>query len=180
MQHQFSLVALPVTAFAQAHAALQGTVPLARLERLLQEDRAASADTPVHYTLEGAMQTDAAGAAEPWLHLRAHTRITLTCQRCLEDALLEVEFDRRFRFVATEALAEIEDEESEEDVLVQSGAFDALELLEDELLMALPLVPRHTVCPVPVRLHTQDEDFDAPPEKPHPFAVLEKLKKDAG
>jgi uncharacterized protein len=86
--------------------------------------------------------------------------------------------ERAFRFVASEEQAELEDEESEEDVLVLSRDFNLLELIEDELLMALPVVPKHEVCPAPVKLQAQDADFDeaAPEQKPNPFAILQQLK----
>ncbi len=55
--------------------------------------------------------------------------------------------DRSFRFVADEDTAAALDDEAEEDVLALSRSFDLLALVEDELLMALPVVPRHEVCP---------------------------------
>jgi uncharacterized protein len=39
------------------------------------------------------------------------------------------------------------DADSEDDVLALTRALDLQELVEDELLLALPLVPRHEVCP---------------------------------
>ena len=67
---------------------------------------------------------------------------------------------------------------SEEDVLVLSREFNLLELVEDELLMSVPPVPKHEECPAPVKLQAADADFvDAPVEKPNPFAVLQQLKK---
>jgi uncharacterized protein len=63
-------------------------------------------------------------------------------------------------------------------VLVLSRNFNLAELVEDELLMALPVAPKHDVCPQPVKLQAADADFvDAPEEKPNLFAVLEQLKK---
>jgi uncharacterized protein len=47
------------------------------------------------------------------------------------------------------------------------------ELIEDELLMALPVVPRHDECPTSVPLASSDDDFEvASAEKPNPFAAL--------
>lgn len=57
--------------------------------------------------------------------------------------------DRSFRFVPDEETAELEDDDSDEDVLALSSEFNLLELIEDELLMEVPVVPRHEVCPVP-------------------------------
>ena len=58
-----------------------------------------------------------------------------------------------------------------------SREFHLRELIEDELLMALPLVPRHDTCPNPVALASSDEDFEAASaEKPNPFAALAGFK----
>lgn len=74
-------------------------------------------------------------------------------------------------------------------MLVISRQFDLLELVEDELLLAAPIVPRHEVCPTPVVLSTGDWSDDPAGEtseasaqapandKPNPFAVLASLRK---
>ena len=74
---------------------------------------------------------------------------------------MPVSVDRAFRFVSDEALAAIQDEQSEEDVLAASRSFDLIALIEDELLMELPLAPRHETCPEPLPMAAADEDFDA-------------------
>ena len=75
------------------------------------------------------------------------------------------------------AIREAEDE-CEEDLLVLSKQFDLRELLEDELLLELPLVPKHDVCPGKVKLASTDEDFKAAlTQKPNAFAALGSLKK---
>ena len=85
--------------------------------------------------------------------------------------------ERSFRFVADEDMAAAQDEQSEEDVLALSRSFDLVELVEDELLMELPLAPRHESCPVPVKLTVVDEEFDAAAaQHENPFAILEKFK----
>ena len=67
---------------------------------------------------------------------------------------------------------------SEEDVLVLSKQFDAHALIEDELLMAAPIVPKHDVCPQAVKLASTDEEFKAAlTQKPNAFAALGSLKK---
>jgi uncharacterized protein len=91
-----------------------------------------------------------------------------------------VEVDRWFRFVADEATADAEDEESEEDVLVMEPRFDLHSLIEDELLLALPLIPMHDVCPEPVRMSAGELPEPAETEKPHPFAALAALRKAGG
>ena len=101
----------------------------------------------------------------------------LTCQRCLGPVDIPVVVDRDFRFVSSEEQAEAEDEEAEEDVLALSREFNLQELIEDEMLMELPVVPRHEICPTEVKLAAQDVDFEAAQaEKPNPFAALAGLK----
>jgi uncharacterized protein len=89
-----------------------------------------------------------------------------------------VSVQQAFRFVTDEAIAELEDEDSEEDVLVLSSDMDVWELIEDELIMTVPLVPKHTVCPTQVPMSVADEAFEAAQEaRPNPFAALAKLKQ---
>ena len=88
-----------------------------------------------------------------------------------------LQVDRWFRFVADEATALAQDDESEEDLLVISRSFDLHELIEDELLMELPMVPLHEHCPQPVLLQSGNDDFEqAQADKPNPFAALAQLQ----
>ena len=125
----------------------------------------------------------AAAARQLWLHLRVHGEVPLVCQRCLEPYWQPLQVDRWFRFVADEATAAAEDERCEEDLLVASGArFDLRGLIEDELLLAAPLVPRHERCPVPLPLAAGDRlgmvDAVPPAESTtHPLGLLAALKR---
>jgi uncharacterized protein len=91
-----------------------------------------------------------------------------------------VEVDQWYRFVASEDIAMAEDDQSEEDLLVMEPQFNLLAVLEDELLMALPLVPMHEECPVAPKLQAGDiaepDEAGEPGEKPNPFAMLAQLK----
>lgn len=177
MKHDYDARHLNVEAFAKAQGTLEGSESLAHFGRLLEEAQGLGAQTPVHFTAKGMTRPDGAPGAQVWLALTAQVALPQTCQRCLGPVELPVSFEREFRFVATEEVAAVEDEESEEDVLALSRDFNLLELVEDELLMALPAVPKHDVCPDAVKLQVADADFaDEPAEKPNPFAVLERLK----
>ena len=101
----------------------------------------------------------------------------MVCQRCMGPISIPIAIDREFRFVANEEDAAAQDDGSEEDLLVLSREFNLHELIEDELLMGLPLIPRHDVCPTAVKLEAVDPDFEAnTASKPNPFAVLAKLQ----
>lgn len=132
--------------------------------------------------------TRAAVPRQLWLRVQAHGALPLVCQRCLEPYWEPVQLDRWFRFVADEATALAEDDTCEEDLLVRQGPrFDLRTLVEDELLLAAPLVPRHGACPHPLplahgdRLHTDGpaaDDDGAPPAAPRrPLAALAALKR---
>ena len=178
MTKEFKAEHLNVSAFAQSNGSLAGEERLARFDRLIEETQGVGGENWVSYNAKGEMRLDAAGDKEVWLHLSGQVVLPLVCQRCLGPVDKEVAFDRYFRFVASEDLAAIEDEESEEDVLVLSRSFNLLELLEDELLMAMPPAPTHDVCPVSLKFQAVDSDFDAQTaQKPNPFAALAALKK---
>ncbi|WP_297749197.1 DUF177 domain-containing protein [Hydrogenophaga sp.] len=154
---------------------------MALLPRLLSEAAGeAPSPGPVQWEILGEMRPGPAGASpEPWMHMRAGTKLPLTCQRCLGPVETDLEVDRWFRFVADEAAAEAQDDDCEEDLLALEPRPNLYEVLEDELLMALPLVPVHGICPV--QWPMQARDPAVPDEegsgRPNPFAVLQKLKK---
>ena len=168
---------LDVAAFARAQAELRGDLAPARLERLVQECAPGSQPaTPVRWTAQGEQRTGAGGQSQAWLRLQASADLPLTCQRCLQAVTVPLSVDRWFRFVADEAAAMAEDDASEEDLLVLSRRFDLIELVEDELLMAVPLVPMHEPCPTELPRPAAGIGPEES-EKPHPFAALARLKR---
>ncbi|MET3512590.1 uncharacterized protein ABIC63_000350 [Pseudacidovorax sp. 1753] len=181
MKTEFDAARLDVKAFAQAGATLVETSPLAPWARLTEEAAQATGEAgpvEVAWSAHGEMRGSAAGPGVPWLHVEAEVQLPLVCQRCLGPVQTVLSVDRWFRFVADEATAAAEDEEADEDVLALAADFDLRALVEDELLMDIPVAPRHEVCPEQPRFSAADEDFDAAgSDKPNPFAVLEGLRK---
>ncbi len=155
---------------------LAGQDVLSNYERLMSETEGLGGRNALDWSVRGALQSDQTGQPQAWLHLNVSLSLPLTCQRCLETVDVPLKIGRAFRFVATEAQAELEDDASQEDVLVLSHDFDLAALIEDEVLMDLPVVPRHESCPVPVKLTAEDADFSAAPSRPNPFSVLAGLK----
>jgi uncharacterized protein len=168
---------LDVKAFAQAASKIAGHDVLLKYERLMQETEALGGDRILNWAAQGEVRIDEAGSEQVWLHLTVDTSLPLTCQRCLGPVDIAVTVNQSFRFVGSEEAAEAQDEDAEEDVLALSQDFKLSDLIEDEILMALPVVPRHEVCPVEVKLAVVDPGFDAASaEKRNPFAVLAKLQ----
>lgn len=168
---------LDVKSFAHAAGQLSGSDSLLHYERLMHETAGAGGDRPLTWSAQGELRVDESGAEQCWLHLSAQVSLPLTCQRCLGPVDSLVAFERSFRFVDTEEAAQAQDDESEEDVLALDPEFRLSDLIEDEMLMELPLVPRHDVCPTALKLAVEDAGFEqASSEKQHPFAVLSKLQ----
>jgi uncharacterized protein len=178
MSSTYDPLMLPLAGFARSGANLQGAFPLLDLARLRAQSVVDAADAAAHFDAKGSERFDATGHPQIWLHISGNCRLTMECQRCLRPAGIDLAFERDFRFVANEALAAVEDEESEEDVLVFERQFNLRDLVEDELLMAIPLVPMHPSCPETPRFSVADADFDAAAQvQTNPFAVLAGLKR---
>ena len=170
---------LDIKAFVQAGAHLQGHDVLLKYERLAQEAQGLHPDLTVNWQVRGELRAVEGQAPESWLHLTVQATQPLLCQRCLSPVDVPLQVDRWFRFVADEATAELLDDDAEEDLLAISREFNLRELIEDELLMSLPVVASHEDCPVAVVMESSSEDFDAAEEeKPNPFASLSNFKAD--
>ena len=167
--------AIDLSAFCRRGLSISGAWPLSTLTRLAVAFSAAT-DGEARFSASGSLRAVTGGAAETWLDLEVQAMVPLQCQRCLQTLAEPLQVQRQIRFVPTEEEAERLDEESEDDVLLLPHRLDLQELLEDELILALPLVPRHTVCPEPLVAATEAEAHDE--EVPaHPFAALAALRK---
>ena len=175
----FDPLRLDVQAFANDAAELDGRWPLRRFDRLGEathsESRPAEGDEVV-WSARGVLRDKSADRPQTWLHLLARTQLRLECQRCLQPLDTVLDIDRWFHFVAGEDAAAQIDADSEDDVLALTRALDLAELVEDELLLALPLVPRHgATCPSP--LLPANDAADLQQDKANPFAALAALKR---
>ncbi len=169
---------LNMQAFAEAGVKLTEATPLQNLERLAHEISGSQHDLIVNWQATPELRVGSSGQTDIWLHLTANATLPLTCQRCMGPVQIGLQTDQWYRFVASEDIAMAEDDAADEDLLVLTPQFDLMEVLEDELLMALPLVPMHVACPeLPV---FSAGVLDMPPyaaDKPNPFAALAQLKK---
>lgn len=179
----FDPLRLDVSALAEQGKSVAGSWPLASLQRLAASAHAEvplKAGDVVTWSARGEQRPRAGAPAEIWLHLQAGARLELECQRCLGPVATALEVDRALRFVPGEDQAAALDADSEDDVLALVRWLDLRELVEDELLLALPLVPRHEACPQPLPMAGGPALPEDPADRPHPFAVLQALKKRGG
>ena len=171
----FDPTKLDVEALAKADASIKGTWPIAQLERLASSTVAPAEADLVTWWARGEHRAVRGGQPQAWLHVGATTQVMLECQRCLAPVAADVNAQRSFLFVHGEETAAELDADSDDDVLALTRSLDLRELIEDELLLALPLVPRHETCPQPL-LHSESP-APAEEEAPHPFAALAALKR---
>jgi len=97
--------------------------------------------------------------------------VFLTCQRTMEVFRYAVEVQDRLVLVGSESeLPPIEGENDEEDFVVATDPLDPLGLVEDAVLLALPMVPRKPGT------GPAAEGNEAGSGTPSPFAALASLK----
>jgi uncharacterized protein len=108
---------------------------------------------------------------------RIAARLGFRCQRCLERLEQEVVSEPvLFFFRPGAAQAGVPDEA---ETLVVESPMVLAEFVEDELLLALPMMPRHPAgtCGAGVQDGRARKETPAETAKPNPFAVLEKLRR---
>jgi uncharacterized protein len=127
--------------FASAGATQQGIWPLSDFPRL--RDMLAADGGEVRYEIRGVRDE----RGRPGLRIRVSGTLALRCQRCLEPMALEVHTDETLVLAAT--LAEIHAEPADArapDRVVAGKEMALRELIEDELILAVPYAPRHEDC----------------------------------
>ena len=162
-----------------------------RLHDLLVDDEGA-----IEWRLNGERRRRAQGGSEGYLRLTFSGTVNASCVRCLEAVRTDLAEERLIKLALTETQAEREDVDAEDfDVLAANPRLDVLDLVEDELIMELPIAPRHEACSLPDQTgdgvdgaaasdEPVGEPSDAPgtgnaaddPPRPRPFAVLASLK----
>ncbi len=170
---------LDVAAFAAANGELKGEWEVASLRRLMSATLASAPEagrTGVLWQARGERLPLPAAGMRPSVLIEAEAEVTLECQRCLQPMRLPLQARRRIFFVEGEDAAAALDADNDDDVLALVPALDLQALVEDELLLALPIVPRHDVCPEPLpRAFVEEECENAPAQSP--FAALAALKR---
>jgi uncharacterized protein len=127
----------------------------------------------VSWSLKGWRTT----GGQSFLEVSITAKPVLQCQRCLEPFEYEVSVVNRVELVNRES--DLEDEDDDENALERilgSRRFDVLSFIEDELILAVPYVPRHEVCPGGVSL-VQSEEPVVQEKRPSPFSALAQLKQ---
>ena len=103
------------------------------------------------------------------LQLEVSGTISLSCQRCLGAIPFDLDVDSLLELVPEgEEMSQDELEDDTRDFLPVARELNVAELVEDEILLALPVAPRHEKCSLPGAADAG--------ERENPFAVLAGLK----
>lgn len=156
--------------FAEQHLHLDGTVKLIDMHRL-------NATRPHAEESERVMVNLLFGVDEQkmtYLKGHLHANLKLQCQRCLEPFTYEIISDFALGIVRTldeeKALPELY-----EPAMVQDGQLALREVIEDELILNLPIIPRHEPEHCKVQLPLADTGWEESKGE-NPFQVLKNLK----
>lgn len=159
--------------FAAEESCIAGKLALMRLTRL--HDVLASREGWLDCELVGFREADKVGGGETklGLHLQVRGRLDMYCQRCLAEVGIDCTIDSRLLLIPPDAEWPVEDLESDDfDAIPANRELSVMSLVEEEVLLALPIVPHHAVCQPPAKTGAAKEKSE-----PSPFAVLAGLKK---
>ncbi|SFW31635.1 YceD family protein [Luteibacter sp. UNCMF366Tsu5.1] len=156
----------------RARRSFQGQLPVSAFSRL--GEVIASTEGDVTYALD--FGRDEFGIA--YVAVRAKADLTLICQRSLEPFQMPVEVDARLGLIVEESEEASLPPGYEALLVEQDGKLDPVATIEDELLLALPLVPVNPDYELPDDVKGSDEEDTASQEKSeNPFAALRGLIK---
>lgn len=123
--------------FARGAMQQKGALGMEHLPRLAQMQ--CSTDG-LEYVLQGGTSS----FGKPCLRISVTGEMQLVCQRCLGPLSVPVAVDVELQLA--ESLREIAEADDDIDRVLASRAMDVGQLVEDEVILALPTVPRHGSC----------------------------------
>jgi uncharacterized protein len=148
-----------------ARRQFEGTLPLSAFPRL----RDSLLDTGGECRFELEFGRDAGNQA--FVEVRADAELPLLCQRTLERYLHRVRLVQQLGLITSEAQESALPEQMEPLLVPESGEMPAIDLVEDELILALPVVPINPDSTLPDAFRVEEAE-----EKQNPFGVLSQLK----
>ncbi len=156
-----------------ARRSFEGTLPIATMSRLCEV--LASADGVVNFELD--FGRDSLGIS--YVDVRAQAALTLICQRTLEPFVMPITVDTRLGLIKLERDEAGLPPDCEALLVPEHGRLNPADMIEDELLLALPLVPVNPDSSIAdeVTGHEPEEDSAGEGRSENPFAVLRELKQ---
>lgn len=165
-------MSIPATVQASAAVArntrYEGQLPIKLMPRLAQA--IAQGSEPVEVELQAGRD-----AGYPGVQGHIHGSLRLVCQRCEGTFQWSLETEFKLRLVTSE-LEERETLHDCDPYLVQDDTLPLRELVEEEILLALPMLARCESCENSVKAAPAPARQEAPVRE-NPFAALKKQLK---
>ena len=150
-----------------AQRRFEGRLPLSGMPRLREALHDVAGEC--RYALEFGRD----GLDQRYVEVHVEADLPLQCQRTLERFLLPVKAMQRLGLITDESQEAALPEGMEPCLLGPDGQLDPAGLIEDELILAIPVVP---IDPRSAELEATWPDDAGAEEKPNPFAALAALK----
>lgn len=162
---------LVINALQFSHAAdsLSGSILPENFARL--QDFLADNAGRIDYELSGGIDK----YSRYTLRIKLRGTINLCCQRCLDKMPHPINIESELILARNDGELARYDEDCLVDAILASEELDVFTLIEDEIILGLPLSPRHSdvACLQIDKPHETQNQID----KTHPFAALKSLKK---
>jgi len=157
---------LDVARLCRHDAKLAGDCAANALPRL--QDRLLKGGAKIIYQLAFSQTPD----KQQWLNIQLQAQLSLRCERTLQPFNWPLDAQNRVLLLPAVVLATLPDElpEAADIISVPEEGLSIIELIEEELLLSLPLVPQSDQ---PLAYTAPDQQ---PAPKPNPFAALAALK----
>lgn len=161
---------IDVFELARTEGHIEGTIPLSDMPGF--HTYLADGNAEIRYELTGVPEV----MKLPGAVARIVVKASVPCTHCLEAVPFEDEIDVTFAFVKSEEEADklpVDEDEEGVEVVVGSKKTNVAALIEEELILSLPVLT-HEDCEDEA-LAAQEDD-EPREEKANPFAVLADLK----
>jgi uncharacterized protein len=159
---------LDVWRIVAAQRVFEGSMPLSRFARLA----GSLADGSSECTYQ--VQFSRSDTGIDYVDIAVQADLPLICQRSLERFLYPVSVNQRLGLIRHEAQEAALPDDMEPVLVPEDGQLHPADLLEDELILAVPVVAINPEAPEIENVDIE-EDIDVE-EKPNPFAALAALK----
>lgn len=131
----------------------------------------ASTDGEAAFTLRFAKDSE----NRPVVKGTVDAQLWLCCQRCLQTFPLAISESLCLGLVVgSDEAASLPS--ALDPLRVVDGKLDLADIIEDELILAIPIIPRHAEAECPIDLTGLELPEEVEPTRENPFSVLENLK----
>lgn len=159
--------------FAQQEREIQGEIRIADLPQIV------GLTTQPDNLLKIVMSFSKSSLQYPFLKGTIKGEIVQMCQRCLGDTITKI--DEKFELLlVTSEMSPTAEQEGHDIFEYDETTIDTVELIEEEVMLALPIVAKHEsideCLPIAQKWIKNKEHVPADQHKENPFAKLKDLK----